>query len=136
MKKQYLFLIIFSLIAAPLLKAQSSPVMYFCERYDPQKGEINISDTFHKGDITVMVKSDNELRLKHVHIRFDEWDNSNHSFKVYKKFNFTIRPDMKYVFFSKNDESDMSFNEPGFYRIYLLNDSDEIVASAILRIIK
>lgn len=134
MKKQYLLLFLLTVI--PMLKAQSSPIMYFCERYDPEKGEININDTFSKGDITVMVKSSNELGLKHVHIRFDKWDTLSHSFGFYKKFSFTIRPDMKYVFFSKNSESDMSLDEPGFYRGYLLNDSDKIIASAIVQILK
>ena len=136
MQKQYLLLLLFLLTAIPLLKAQNSPVMYFCQSYDPEKGEDNINDTFPEGDITVMVKSSYELGLKHVHIRFDKWDTLSHSFSFYKKFNFTIRPDMKYVFFSKNDESDMSFGEPGFYRVYLLNDSDKVVASAILQILK
>ncbi len=35
---------------------------------------------------------------------------------------------MKYVFFSKNNESDMSFDETVFYRIYLSNDSVNDVA--------
>jgi len=34
--------------------AQSSPIMYFCERYDADRGEIGISDRFTKGYLTVM----------------------------------------------------------------------------------
>ncbi|MFZ0453946.1 MAG: hypothetical protein WCE54_01095 [Ignavibacteriaceae bacterium] len=135
MKKQFLFLLFFLLVSS-LLKAQSSPVMYFCERYDQEKGEIGINDTFPIGDITVMVKSSHELGLKHVHIRFDMWDTISHSFNIYKKFNFTINPDMKYVFFSENDESDMKLDKPGFYKVYLLNDSDKVAASAIVQILK
>lgn len=137
MNKQYLFLLVFLFLSIPvILKAQNVPVMYFCEKYDPDKGEININDSFTKGDITVMVKCNHELGLTHVHIRFDKWDTSDNTFKLYKRFNFTIKPDMKYIFFSKNDESDMSFNEPGFYRSYLLNDSGDIIASAILQIVE
>jgi hypothetical protein len=29
----------------------------------------------------------------------------------------------------------MSFDEPGFYRVYLLDDEDETVASAVIEII-
>lgn len=134
MNRQYLFIFFLLIVIPAVSKGQSSPVMYFCKSYDPDKGEININDSFSKGDITVMVKSDNKLGLKDVAVRFDKWDTVSRSFKFYKKFNFTIKPAMKYVFFSKNDESDLSFNEPGFYRIYLLNDSDDIVASAIVQI--
>jgi hypothetical protein len=137
MNKKFLFLSVFFLISfSAALKAQSSPVIYFCEKYDQDKGEINIGDRFHKGYLTVMVKSDAKLGLKDVHVQFDKWDPGDKSYKFYKKFNFTIKPDMKYVFFSKNDESDMSFDEPGFFRVYLLNDADEIVASSIIQIIE
>jgi hypothetical protein len=42
---------------------------------------------------------------------------------------------MKYIFFTKNDESDMKFEEPGFYRVFLLDDRDKTVASALIEII-
>jgi hypothetical protein len=135
-KKILLFAILVLVFSAPaIVKAQDSPVLYFCEKYDQDRGEINISDRFTKGYITVMVKSDYELGLKKVHIQFDKWDPYSHSFKFYKKFNFTIQPDMKYVYFSKNDDSDMSFDETGFYRVYLLNDSDNTVACSLVQIV-
>jgi hypothetical protein len=117
-------------------KAQSSPVIYFCERYSADSGEVHISDRFTKGPITVMVKSNNKISLKNVHIQFDKWDPDSLSFNFYKRFNFTIKPDMKYVFFSKNDESDMSLDEPGFYRVFLLTDSDKKIASGLVQIIE
>ncbi len=137
MNIKYLVILFFLLVSInAFLKAQSRPVIYFCERYDPDKGEININDRFAKGSISVMVKSADELGMTHVHIRFDKWEPDSLFFKFYKKFNFTIKPDMKYVFFSKNDESDMSLDDPGFYRVYLLNDSEDVVASAIVQIIQ
>ena len=116
--------------------AQSAPVLYFCERYDDTDGEIGVSDRFTEGFLTVVVKSDYELGLRDVHIQFDRYDQAARRFKFYKKFDFTINPDMKYVFFAKNDESDMSFDEPGIYRVYLLNKSDETIASALVQIIE
>ena len=115
--------------------AQSEPVMYFCERYDEYDGEIGVSDRFTTGYITVMVKADAELRLRDVAIQYDKYNERNGKFEYYKKFNFTIERDMKYVFFERNDDSDMEFEETGFYRVFLLDDDDRTVASAIIEII-
>jgi len=115
--------------------AQSEPVMYFCERYDDYDGEIGVSDRFTTGYITVMVKSDSELRLKDVTIQYDKYNERNGKFEYYKKFYFTISRDMKYVFFARNDESDLEFEEPGFYRVFLLDEDDKTVASALIEII-
>lgn len=114
--------------------AQEFPVMYFCEKYG-KNGEVGISDRFTVGYITVVVKSDYKLNLRSVHVEFDKYDCRKDEFSFYKKFDFTLEPDMKYVYFSKNDESDMSFDEPGFYRVFLLDDGDETVASALVEII-
>jgi hypothetical protein len=115
--------------------AQSEPVMYFCERYDDYDGEIGVSDRFTKGYITVMVKADSELRLKEVAIQYDKYNERNGKFEYYKKFYFTISRDMKYVFFARNDESDMEFEDTGFYRVFLLDEDDRTVASALVEII-
>ncbi len=109
--------------------------MYFCERYDDYDGEIGVSDRFTTGYITVMVKSDSELRLKDVTIQYDKYNERNGKFEYYKKFYFTISRDMKYVFFARNDESDLEFEEPGFYRVFLLDEDDKTVTSALIEII-
>jgi hypothetical protein len=116
------------------LIAQESPVMYFCERYG-SSGEVGISDRFTTGYLTVVVKSDYKMRLTDVHVEFDKYNFSTGKFEYYKKFAYTLEPDMNYVYFEKNDDSDMSFDEPGFYRVFLLNDEDRSVASAIVEII-
>jgi hypothetical protein len=115
--------------------AQSEPVMYFCERYDDYDGEIGVSDRFTKGYITVMVKADAELRLRDVAIQYDKYNERNGKFEYYKKFNFTIERDMNYVFFARNDDSDMEFEETGFYRVFLLDEDDRTVASSLVEII-
>lgn len=116
--------------------AQSEPVMYFCEKYDSYDGEIGVSDRFTKGYITVVVKSDNALRLKDVAIQYDKYNERNGKFEYYKKFYFTVDRDMKYVYFARNDESDMEFEETGFYRVFLLDEDDRTVASALIEIIR
>lgn len=139
MKKGHLFLILF--IGAFVLTlvsevcAQNEPVLYFCEEYNSKKGEVGVSDRFTTGYLTVMVKSDYELGLTDVHIQFDKLNERNNKFEFYKKFDYVIEPDMSYVFFSKNSESDLKFEEPGLYRVFLLDDRDKTVASALIEII-
>jgi hypothetical protein len=115
--------------------AQNEPVLYFCERYDSDDGEIGVADRFTTGYLTVMVKCDRALKLDEVSIQFDKWDANEAKFNYYKKFDYTIERDMNYVFFSKNDESDMSFDDPGFYRVFLLDEDGETVASSLVQII-
>lgn len=140
MKKiQLLFAVSFLLaffVASTTSLAQSEPVMYFCERYDSYDGEIGVSDRFTTGYLTVMVKCDYALRLRDVAIQFDQYNERKGRFEYYKKFYYSVDPDMKYIFFSRNDESDMEFDDPGFYRVFLLDDDDETVASALIEIIR
>ena len=115
--------------------AQNEPILYFCERYDSKKGEIGVSDRFTTGYLTVVVKCDRALNLDDVHIQFDKYNFRSGDFEFYKKFDYTIQPDMKYVFFAKNSSSDLKFEEPGFYRVFLLDDRDRTVASSLIEII-
>lgn len=137
-KLNYLFLLTMLLSILGMYSntyAQSEPVMYFCERYDDYDGEIGVNDRFTKGHITVMVKADAALRLEDVAIQYDMYNFRTGKFEYYKKFYFTIDKDMKYVFFERNDESDMEFNDPGFYRVFLLDEDAKTITSALIEII-
>ncbi|MDO8550496.1 MAG: hypothetical protein Q7S39_10160 [Ignavibacteria bacterium] len=114
--------------------AQSEPVLYFCEKYGDD-GEVNVSDRFTTGYLTVMVKCDYALDLEDVSIQFDKWNTRERKFEYYKKFDYVVEPDMKFIFFAKNDESDLKFEETGFYRVFLLDDREKTVASALIEII-
>jgi hypothetical protein len=130
------FLFLLVLLGVPLKSyAQSQPVLYFCERYDSDDGEIGVSDRFTTGYLTVMVKSSTALGLKSCHIQFDRYNHSSGKFEYYKKFDYKIERDMKYVFFNKNEDSDLSFDKPGIYRVFLLDNDDKTVASALVQII-
>jgi hypothetical protein len=134
-----LFLLVFFtgvIVISGLTFAQSAPVLYFCEKYDSVDGEVGVSDRFSPGYLTIVVKCDHELRLSNVHIQFDKYDAATQSFSFYKKFNFTVEPAMNYVYFSRNEESDMSFDEPGMYRVYLLNNEDNTVTSGLVQIVE
>jgi hypothetical protein len=114
--------------------AQSEPVLYFCEVYN-ENGEEGVSDRFTKGYLTVIIKCDYELGLTDVSIQFDKYNPLSGKFDYYKKFSYSVTPDMNYIFFSKNDDSDMSFDQAGIYRVFLLDEQDRTVASAIVEII-
>ena len=111
--------------------AQNGPVMYFCSSYG-SSGEIDISDRFTTGYLTVMVKCDYALGLKNVNIQFDKLNMSTGKFVYYKKFPYTVSPDMKYIYFSGDD---LSFDTPGVYRVFLLDKNDNTVSSALIEII-
>jgi hypothetical protein len=139
--KKYLILFLLLFLFLPVgfqavTYAQSSPVMFFCERYDDNYGEVGISDRFTTGYLTVMVKSSYALGLKNCYIQFDKYNSSYNDFEYYKKFNFVVQPDMKYIYFSKNENADMKFEDPGIYRVFLLNSSNKTVASALIEIIR
>lgn len=137
MKKSFLlFAFLFSLVLgiSQNLFAQNEPVLYFCEKYG-NNGEVGVSDRFTTGYLTVMVKSDYTLDLEDCSIQFDLYNPRSKKFEFYKKFDYVVEPDMKYIFFAKNDDSDLKFEEPGFYRVFLLDDRDKTVASALIEII-
>jgi hypothetical protein len=128
-----LFAVFFMMNSAIL--AQSEPVMYFCEKYG-RNGEVGVSDRFTTGYLTVMVKCEYALDLEDVSIQFDKYNDRSGRFEYYKKFEYVVEPDMSYIFFAKNDESDLKFEEPGFYRVFLLDDRDKTVTSALIEIIR
>ena len=114
--------------------AQNEPVMFFCEKYGGN-GEVGISERFTTGYLTVMVKADYALGLEDVSIQFDKYNYRTGDFDYYEKFDYSVDPDMKYIFFTKNDDSDMNFRESGIYRVFLLDERDRTVASALIEII-
>jgi hypothetical protein len=117
------------------INAQSEPVLYFCERYDNDLGEVGVADRFTTGYLTVMVKANYALDLEDVSIQFDKYNFRTGKFEYYKKFSYTVDKDMSYIYFAKNSESDLKFEDPGFYRVFLLNDREKTVASSLIEII-
>lgn len=129
------FIVLFTLIGVNKnIFAQAEPVLYFCEKYGDD-GEEGVADRFTTGYLTVMVKCDYALKLDDCSIQFDKYNFRTGEFEYYKKFHYSVEPSMKYIYFTKNDESDMKFEEPGFYRVFLLNERDKTIASALIEII-
>jgi hypothetical protein len=133
MKKSVLFILIAILTLVVVSKnnsyAQTRPVMYFCEKYDDVKGEVGQSSTFSTGRLTVMVKWGEPLNLTNCAVQLDKYSLSTEKFTFYKKVNFTLTRDMKYVFF-RSDE--LSFDERGVYRVYLLDETGETVTASVI----
>lgn len=117
-----------------IIYGQTKPVLYFCQQYT-DAGEVGVSDRFTKGYITVMVKADNPMGLKDVSIQYDKYNPSNGTFSFYKKFNYSVYPEDKYVAFSKTSNNDMSFDTPGIYRVYLLDSKGNNITSSLVEII-
>ncbi len=131
----FAFALLFTFLAMhSTVFAQNEPVLYFCEKYG-RNGEEGVSDRFTTGYLTVMVKADYALDLEDVAIQFDKYNYRRDEFEFYKKFYYVVDRDMKYIYFERNDESDMEFEDPGIYRVFLLDDRDRTVASALIEII-
>jgi len=115
--------------------AQVEPAMYFCDRYDDYDGEIGVKDRFYKGPITVMVKCDYALNLANAKIQYDRYNFRSGKFEYYKSFDFDVSSDMKYIFFAPTSGNSMEFDDAGFYRVFLLDEDGNTVASALIEII-
>lgn len=113
------------------INAQSSPVMYFCEKYSSGGGEVGIGDRFYAGPITVMVKSKYAIGLTDCSIQLDKYN--GYSFDYYKKIDFDVSSDMDYIYFSSDD---LRVDSPGIYRCFLLDRRKNTVASALIEIIR
>jgi hypothetical protein len=116
--------------------AQTEPVMYFCERYDEYEGEVGIGDRFAKGAVTIMVRSDLPMNLTKVTIRYDKYNFRNNRFEYYKKSYFDTERELNYLKFIMDNENNMEFEHTGFYRVFLLDEDERLVASALLEIIE
>ena len=112
------------------IKAQNGPVLYFCVSYG-SRGEVSISDRFYTGKVTVMAKCDYALGLRDCAIQFDKYN--GYGFDYYKKVDFDVSPDMKYIYF---ESSDLRVDSPGIYRCFLLDGKKNTIASALIEFIR
>lgn len=124
------FAVLFVLGFVSNVKAQNGPVLYFCEKYG-SNGEQSISDRFYTGKVTVMVKCDYALGLRDCAIQMDKYN--GYSFDYYKKVDFDVSPDMKYIYF---ESEDLRVEAPGIYRCFLLDSKRNTIASALVEFIR
>lgn len=138
MKKLTMFLALVMLFSLAGLKtnsyAQSGPVLYFCEKYGDD-GEVNISDRFTTGFLTVMVKCNYALGLTSVSIEMDKYNCSTGKFEYYNKSDYSITADMKYIYFEGNTKK-LNFKDVGIYRVFLLDSGGNTITSSLIEIIR
>jgi len=127
------FFVLFSV--QTIIFAQSEPVMYFCERYDEFEGEVGISNSFPRGPINILVRCDYSLNLDKVTIQYDKYDLTTGNFFYYEKAYFDVDNDKSYLSFFMDEEINMEFEDPGFYRVFLLDEDGKTVTSSLVEII-
>lgn len=131
MKKIVLFFsgILFLFIIATL-SAQSCDILYFCERYDTEMGEVNAGDRLPVGNLTVMALLAAPVYYTKIYIQLDKYNPRNGEFEYYSDEEFTVESDMDYMYFN-----DIYFGERGFYRVFMLDPTRNNIVSAIVEII-
>ena len=110
------------------IQAQSCDILYFCVRYDGK--EIDCSDRFTAGRITVMARLAKPITYSKVIIQLDKYNPQDSSFEYYSEYPFNTDPDMTYIYFN-----DVEFGEKGIYRVFLLDPRKNNITSALVEII-
>jgi hypothetical protein len=103
--------------------------LYFCENYDPAKGEIGESSKFTTGTLTVMV----DLRPSKTKIGVSDVDiniTDKASASVVETLPFTVQPSMDYIYFN-----DVAFSKPGTYRVSCLKKDGTVIATGEVEIV-
>lgn len=124
------FFVCFLFHTGSSLLAQSDNIMYFCERYDNVSGEINCSDRFTKGTLTVMVKLSSPIYFSKINIQLDKYDKTTEKFEFHSTEEFDIEPGWDYIHFDN-----IMFNKRGIFRVFLLSPGGETITSALIEII-
>ena len=131
--KKTAVLIFIILLVSPFVsqfKAISCDILYFCEDYTAEEGEINCGDRFYTGNINVMVSLESAIYYTNVRIQLDKFDPKSNAFSYYDDYEFEVNSEDSYINFGK-----VYFGDKGFYRVFLLNPYDETITSGLIEII-
>ncbi|MCE1165826.1 MAG: hypothetical protein LWX07_10540 [Bacteroidetes bacterium] len=125
------------LFSVNLYSQTDSPHFYFCESYKDGQ-EINVSNTFSTGYLTAML----DLRPMEITIGVSDvaleitMIADEHGFydaeQVIDVVKFTVDPGWDYIYFT--DEENLKFDKPGVYRVMLMKEPNEQIASGLLKI--
>ena len=130
-KYRVVFLLLFlfmPVVFQAITYAQSSPIMYFCEKHSDKYGEIGVSNKFTVGTLTLVIKSDIPLPNGNFQVQYDKYNSGSGNFEYYSKSSIKGANNKKYF--------DIAFKEPGIYRVFLLSSSNKTIASALIEIIR
>lgn len=123
-----LSVLVFLIFPYGRLSAQSCSILYFCVKYDGK--EIECSDRFTTGSITVMARLNGPVSQTKVFIQLEKYNPEDGSFKFYRDFDFDVDADLDYIYFN-----DVVFSDKGIYRVFLLDPGKNTIASALVEII-
>ena len=103
--------------------------LYFCENYDPAKGEQGVSDKFTTGTLTVMV----DLRPSKTKIGVDDVNiniTDKASGEAVETLPFKVQPSMDYIYFNE-----VAFSKPGKFRVSCLKKDGTVIATGEVEIV-
>lgn len=103
--------------------------LYFCEKYDPVKGEIGESSKFTTGTLTVMVDlrpTKTKIGVSDVNINIT----NKASGEVIETLPFEVQPTMDYIYFN-----DVAFSKTGTYRVSCLKKDGTVIATGEVEIV-
>lgn len=100
--------------------------LYFCERYDLTKGEINESDRFTTGTLTVMVKLKKPIGVNAVDINLTDTKTG----EIIEIYPFSVNPENDYIYFD-----DVNFENPGKYKVNCLTKDGTVIVSGEVEIV-
>lgn len=104
--------------------------LYFCEDY--QGREINVSERFSTGWLTVMVKLDAPIGVGKVDLRLEKMSDGK-PVKIIDTIPFEVPADNDYIYFQ--DKKNLKFNSPGEYRVTLLKKDGTPIVSGDVTVI-
>lgn len=103
--------------------------LYFCESYDTGKGEINKSDKFSTGSLTVIVNCQGKKQkfgVSEVDLKITDLDNNSEI----ASGTYTVNPDLDYSYFNN-----VTFNSPGKYKVSAVKKDGTVIASGNVEIV-
>lgn len=121
--------VLFSLALGCSMFGEKENKLYFCEKYDPVKGEIGKSSKFTTGSLTVMVDlrpTKTKIGVTDVNINITNKGTG----EVIETLPFTVETSMDYIYFN-----DVSFAKPGTYRVSCLKKDGTVIATGEVEIV-
>lgn len=104
--------------------------LYFCEDYKGR--EINVSERFSPGWLTVMVKLDKPIGVSKVDLRLERMSGGK-PMKIIDTIPFDVPADNDYIYFQ--DKSNLKFTSPGEYRVTLIKKDGTPIVSGDVTIV-
>jgi hypothetical protein len=127
LKTIFAFMILFIIVISCSMIKNLLPgdKLYFCEKYTTK--EVGEGSKFTTGSITVMVKLSKPIGVSSVDLNVTDVATG----KPVDTFPFTVQSEWDYIHFD-----DVSFKEPGKYKVSCLKKDGTVIASGEVEIVK